>query len=246
MCLLKAENICKTYQSGGEQITVLKRLCLKIYDGELVAVMGASGCGKTTLLNLLCGIDIVDSGEISIKGKAIISLTDDELSMFRKKRFGMIFQDFQLLESLNVKDNILVPMILNKCNMEEQERAYNRVIGPLHIKHLENRNLSEISGGQKQRVAIARAFIHNPTLVFADEPTGNLDANATKDVMEQILSMNCEFGTGILIVTHDSYVASFCNRVLMLKDGKFAHEIKRKADGFQEKIASLLWEMGGV
>lgn len=246
MCVLQAENICKTYQSAEEKISVLNNTNLKIFAGELVAVMGASGCGKTTLLNLLCGIDVVDSGNIFIERKNITSFSDDELAMFRKQRFGMIFQDFQLLESLNVKDNILVPVILNKWDIEEQEKAYNQVIEPLNIKHIEKRNLSEISGGQKQRVAIARAFIHNPSLIFADEPTGNLDAKATKDVMEQIINLNRKYGASVLIVTHDSFVASYCDRVLLLKDGKFVREIKKAEVDFKDKVASLSWEMGGI
>ena len=246
MYILQAENICKTYSSGKERISVLENTNLKIADGELTAIMGASGSGKTTLLHLLCGIDNADSGKIFIKGKEISSLSDHELSSFRKKRFGMIFQDFQLLESLNVKDNILVPLILNNCAIEEQESAYNRVIDALQIRHIEQRNLSEISGGQKQRVAIARAFIHNPSLIFADEPTGNLDAKTTKDVMEQILYMNRKFKTSVLIVTHDSFVASFCDRVLLLKDGGFVGEARKDSPGFKEQIASLSWKMGGM
>lgn len=220
MCILHAEGLCKTYQSGGERISVLDHACLDIDEGEIVGIMGASGGGKTTLLNLLCGIDSADAGQISIEGKALTGRSDDELALLRRERFGMIFQDFQLLESLNVKDNILVPLILNQCEPQEQEAAYDEVAGPLQIKSIERRNLSEISGGQKQRVAIARAFIHRPALIFADEPTGNLDVKATRDVMEQLLSMNRKFGTGALIVTHDPYVASFCDRVLLLKDGK--------------------------
>lgn len=139
-----------------------------------------------------------------------------------------------------------MPLILNNCAIEEQESAYNRVIDALQIRHIEQRNLSEISGGQKQRVAIARAFIHNPSLIFADEPTGNLDAKTTKDVMEQILYMNRKFKTSVLIVTHDSFVASFCDRVLLLKDGGFVREATKDSPGFKEQIASLSWKMGGM
>lgn len=221
MCILKAENLCKTYRSGDEIISVLDKVCLQIKSGELIAIMGASGCGKSTLLNLLCGVDVPDSGNIYINQEDITSLSDDECSCLRKQQFGMIFQDFQLLESLNVKDNILVPTILNKCEKEEQEIAYERVIEALHMKSLENRNLTELSGGQRQRVAIARAFIHQPSLIFADEPTGNLDAAATEDIMNEIIKMNRKFHTSVLIVTHDPHVASFCHRTLQLKNGRF-------------------------
>lgn len=231
MCILRAEHLYKAYQSGGERVRVLEDLCLEIERGELVAVMGASGGGKTTLLHLLCGIDAADSGNIYIEGKALCAQSHDETALFRRKRLGMIFQDFQLLESLNVKDNILVPMILNGCESEEQEQAYERVAVPLQLKEIENRSLCEISGGQKQRVAIARAFIHDPALIFADEPTGNLDVKATGDVMEQLLLMNRKSGTSVLIVTHDPYVAAFCDRVLVLEDRKLAK--RKKSDLFR-------------
>ena len=246
MAILSASHIYKTYQSGNEQIHVLKDMNFEIQNGEIVAIMGESGCGKTTLLHLLCGIDSADSGEICISGEQLSAMTDEEASSFRKKKLGMIFQDFQLLDSLCVKDNILVPLILNNYDMDDQETAYERVIESLNIAHLATRNLSEISGGQQQKAAIARAFIHQPELIFADEPTGNLDAKATRDVMGKIVEMNHRFGTSVLIVTHDSYIASFCDRVLLLKDGKFVEEIKKKSDYFNDDIASLLYKMGGL
>lgn len=232
MCILKAEDLCKSYRTAGETLSVLSHVSFQMNTGEMTAVMGPSGSGKTTLLQELCGIDIPDSGFVKIRDTELTGMSDGELALFRRRRMGMIFQDFQLLESLNVKENILLPLILDKEDEESQERALRDIVTALDMERLLSKRITEISGGQKQRTAIARAFIRRPELVFADEPTGNLDRKSTEAVMECMKNMKEKYHAGILIVTHDSYVASLCDRVLLLKDGNISERSHNGVVGF--------------
>lgn len=240
MCLLKANHIYKSYQTAGASCPVLTDLSLQLNQGEIIAIMGPSGSGKTTLLNILSGVDSFDSGEIWIKDKDMTGLSPEETALFRRRHFGMIFQDFQLLESLSVKENILLPLILEKEGGEVQERKLKEILSILHLEALAEKGITEISGGQKQRTAIARAFIHNPELIFADEPTGNLDVKSTENVMRCMVHMNELFGTSMIVVTHDMYAASFCHRVLILKDGRFSGEISRNHPHFSTELIKML------
>lgn len=245
MCILKADHICKNYRTAGISYPVLKDVSLQINKGEIVAIMGPSGSGKTTLLNVLSGVDSSDSGEIWIGERDLTKLSPEESARFRRQHFGMVFQDFQLLESLSVRENILLPLILESEDGEVQEQKLKEMLSVLRIEPLAEKGITEISGGQKQRTAIARAFIHNPELIFADEPTGNLDVKSTRDVMRCMVHMNETFGTSIIVVTHDVYVASFCHRVLLLKDGNFICEIKRNQQSFREDLIKMLYLSGG-
>lgn len=245
MCILHAEAICKSYQSGSKTCRVLESVSLRLQRGEMTAVMGPSGCGKTTLLHILSGIIPADTGTVTIQGTKLSDLSDEEQAQVRRTQLGLVFQDFQLLESLTVKENILVPLILNGCGLEEQEQAYRQMAGALQLEPLKDRRLSELSGGQRQRVAAARAFIHRPALIFADEPTGSLDARATVELMGLLAEMNRSFGTSLLLVTHDAQAASFCDRVLLLQDGSFQKEV-RKGGSFREELAALFLPKGGL
>ena len=215
--LLKIKNLKKKYQINKEEsLQVLKGLSFSIAYGEMAAVMGASGCGKTTLINLICGVDKADEGSIMIDHTEITGMKKSQMAIFRRNNIGMVFQDFNLLESLNVKDNILLPLILEN-NTENSEEGFEKIMNVLSISDLADKSVTDISGGQKQRVAIARALINTPRIILADEPTGNLDARSTKDVMEYLVHINEQFKITLVMVTHDSYAASYCNKVILLK-----------------------------
>ena len=247
MYVLNANHISKSYKTAGETMRILQNVNLQVMKGEMVAIMGPSGSGKTTLLHVLTGVDTPDDGEILIGGETFSQLTEEEKAFFRRKHMGMIFQDFQLLESLTVKENILLPLILERKEADIQQERFSRIADVLGIKKLADKRITEISGGQKQRVAIGRALINEPDIIFGDEPTGSLDRKTTGDVMRCMKQMNQRFGISFLLVTHDAYTASFCDRVLFLQDGNLAKEVKKEntADNFREDIWKTLCGLGG-
>ena len=230
--ILEIRNLKKSYMINKENsLQVLKGLNISIGSGEMVALMGASGCGKTTLINLICGIDKADSGSIMIDHEEITKMRRSKMAVFRRNNIGLIFQDFNLLESLNVKDNILLPLILEN-RIEDSEEKLKQIAEVLSIADIMGKSVTDISGGQKQRVAIARALINTPQIILADEPTGNLDSKSTENVM----------------VTHDSYAASFCDKVILLKDGIQFLEIEKNNKSnstFLKDIYELLKRIGG-
>lgn len=216
MYALKANNLCKSYFTKKQAIQVLQNICLQIHQGEMVAIMGPSGSGKSTLLYNLSGIDRPSSGQVLVDGHDLSLFSQEELALFRRRNFGMVFQDFQLLESLSVGENILLPMILDHRKAQEQRGQLKKMLRLTGLEGLEDRGITELSGGQKQRVAIARAFVQEPSLVFADEPTGNLDAENTENILHCMAGMNRQAKASILVVTHDPHVAAFCHRALRL------------------------------
>lgn len=248
MNCLEVKNLWKSYTlRNKEEITVLKGLNLQVKRGDMIAIMGPSGSGKTTLLNIISGIDRSDKGSVLIEGQYLSDLNKGEMALFRRKRLGMVFQDFNLIESLSVKENILLPMILEKRSMEEQEEKAERILKILGIEDIQSKSITEISGGQKQRTAICRALINNPAVILADEPTGNLDSKSTREAMKYFVYINNEVGTSILMVTHDIFAASYCNRVVLLKDGEFAADIERMGNRkeFLDSITEMLALIGG-
>lgn len=247
MYVLNANHISKSYKTAGETMRILQNVNLQVMKGEMVAIMGPSGSGKTTLLHVLTGVDTPDDGEIVIEGETFSQLTEEEKAFFRRKHMGMIFQDFQLLESLTVKENILLPLILERKEADIQQERFSRIADVLGIEKLADKRITEISGGQKQRVAIGRALINEPDIIFGDEPTGSLDRKTTGDVMRCMKQMNQRSGISFLLVTHDAYTASFCDRVLFLQDGNLAKEVKKEntADNFREDIWKTLCGLGG-
>lgn len=247
MYVLNANHISKSYKTAGETMRILQNVNLQVMKGEMVAIMGPSGSGKTTLLHVLTGVDTPDDGEIVIGGETFSQLTEEEKAFFRRKHMGMIFQDFQLLESLTVKENILLPLILERKEADIQQERFSRIADALCIEKLADKGITEISGGQKQRVAIGRALINEPDIIFGDEPTGSLDRKTTGDVMRCMKQMNQRSGISFLLVTHDAYTASFCDRVLFLRDGNLAKEVKKEntADNFREDIWKTLCGLGG-
>ncbi|WPC44279.1 ABC transporter ATP-binding protein [Clostridium sp. JS66] len=248
MNILDIENLEKSYKlSKKDKVKVLSEVNLKVKAGELVAIMGPSGSGKTTLLNIISGIDCADGGRVLFNGNDLINMSKSQLALFRRHKMGMVFQEFNLIDSLNVKENIMMPMILDKREMEEMEAKTQELTQLLGISDILNKNVYEISGGQKQRAAICRALVNEPDMIFADEPTGNLDSKSTKDVMNYLSKVNENLGTSVLMVTHDSFAASYCSRVVLLKDGKIISDISKKASRkeFFHEILDVLSLIGG-
>lgn len=249
MAVLKTDSLCKTYGSknGNAVYKALDQVQLEVQEGEFVGVMGPSGSGKTTLLNLLATIDKPTSGHIEINGTNPNKLNNRQLALFRRKQLGFIFQDFNLLETLSLKENIILPLVLENVKVSEIERRLQEVAEMLNIVPLLDKRTYEVSGGQQQRAAIARAMIHRPALLLADELTGNLDSKAAKDVMESLKDMNEERGATILMVTHDPFAASYCKRIVFIKDGRLFNEIRRGSNraAFFQQILDALSYLGG-
>ena len=249
MSVLEAKNLTKIYGSknGGLTVKALDSFDITIEKGEFVGVMGPSGSGKTTLLNMLATIDVPSSGEILINGTNPANLNENELAVFRRRQLGFIFQDFNLLDTLSIKENIILPLVLDGTDVSEVEKRVSDMAKLLNISDILSKRTYEISGGQQQRTACARALIHNPSIIFADEPTGNLDSKASCDVMESLTNLNEKGKATILMVTHDPYAASFCHRIVMIKDGKFFNEIARGSNrqAFFQQILGALSMLGG-
>jgi putative ABC transport system ATP-binding protein len=249
MAVLNAENIIKVY--GGKRnvnsTIALNGVNLKIESKDFVAIMGPSGSGKTTLLNVLSGIDRFNSGKLEIADKDIFNMTKNELAIFRRQHLGFVFQEFNLLDSLTLKENVMLPMILDNKDPDEIEIKTNEVMTMLGINEVMNKYPYSVSGGQQQRTAICRAIINNPELVFADEPTGNLDSKSAKAVMECFQNLNSVQKNTILIVTHDVFAASYTNKVIFIKDGVINKELNKTANrvSFYDEILNYLSQIGG-
>ena len=244
MDLLTVKHLKKVYRQSSRSAgtEALKGVSFKVEAGEFVAIMGPSGCGKTTLLNVIAGIDYADEGQILLAGKDITAAGKEELAMLRRRWMGIVFQDFHLIESLNVQENIMVPMVLDKVDPQIMLQRSHQLAEQAGIEDILGKRIYEISGGQQQRAAICRALIQNPSLLLADEPTGNLDSAAAANIMDCFLQLNQEQKRTILMVTHDASAASFCGRVVFLKDGKVIKEIKKEAenDEFYQQILGEL------
>nr|MCR6611314.1 ABC transporter ATP-binding protein [Bacillus infantis] len=244
--MLQINRLSKVY-AGKVSYRALSELSLEISKGEFTGIMGPSGSGKTTLLNMISTIDSPTSGEILIEGKNPNMLKKNDLAKFRRRELGFVFQDFNLLETLTVKENILLPLTLDGVRLKVMEEKAEKMAGKLGIGPIMNKRTYEISGGQAQRAAIARAIIHTPKLLLADEPTGNLDSKASRDVMETMSDINKADGTTMLLVTHDPLAASYCDRVVFIKDGRLYNEIRQgdSRQAFFQKIIDMLSILGG-
>ncbi|MEI3611358.1 ABC transporter ATP-binding protein [Pseudogracilibacillus sp. SO30301A] len=246
--VLSAEGVRKSYGSKGNAQQVLNGIDLRVFEGEFVGIMGPSGSGKTTLLNTLATIDRATDGNIVINGNEISNLKDNQLSNIRRRHLGFIFQDYNLLDTLTVKENILLPVSLTKISTAQAETEFNTIAEILGIKELANKYPSEISGGQKQRTSAARALIHSPSLVFADEPTGALDSKAASNLLENLHEINQTRQVTIVMVTHDPLASSYCNRVVFLKDGTIFSELYRgekTRESFFKDILDMQAVLGG-
>ena len=228
MEILKVTDLKKTYTSrfGGAQVQALKGVTFSVERGEYVAIMGESGSGKTTLLNLLAALDKPTGGTVELEGKRLDSVKENALAAFRRENLGFVFQEFNLLDTFSLRDNILLPLVLGGTPAAELEARLQPIAAALGIAELLNKYPYEVSGGQKQRTAAARALITNPKLILADEPTGALDSQSSAELLRVFSQMN-ENGQTILMVTHSTDAASHANRVLFIRDGVVFHQIYR-------------------
>lgn len=228
MSILEVKSLEKIYTTrfGGNQVKALSNVNFSVEAGEYVAIMGESGSGKTTLLNILAALDRPTSGEVYLNGKPMSAITEKELSAFRRDNLGFVFQDFNLLDTFSLKDNIYLPLVLSGKGHTEMQNRLAPIAKSLGITELLNKFPCEVSGGQKQRAAVARAIITNPKLILADEPTGALDSKATDSLLNVFNGLNYA-GQTIIMVTHSARAASRAGRVLFIKDGEVFHQIYR-------------------
>lgn len=226
MILLDVKNVRKVYTTrfGGNQVEALKDVNFSVEQGEYVAIMGESGSGKSTLLNILAALDKPTEGKVFLKEKDLSKVKEKEMAAFRRNNLGFVFQDFNLLDTFSLKDNIFLPLVLSRTSHKEMERRLLTLADKLGIKNLLEKYPYEVSGGQKQRAAVARAVITQPQLLLADEPTGALDSKAAKELLKLFTSLNQD-GQTILMVTHSVKAASTAGRVLFIKDGRVFHQI---------------------
>ena len=238
MSILIARKVRKTYGKRSLAQEVLKGIDLEVEKGEFVGIMGSSGSGKTTLLNVLCSIDQVTDGFVEINGQKLQGMKERTLAKFRRDELGFIFQDYNLLDTLTVKENILLPLSLSSIPKAAAEKRLQDLVSILGISDILSKYPNEISGGQKQRTSAARALISNPSLVFADEPTGALDSKTATALLDNLSEINEAKNATIMMVTHDAVAASFCSRVLFLKDGQIYTELykgdKSRTEFFQQ------------
>ncbi|WP_303857365.1 ABC transporter ATP-binding protein [Aminicella lysinilytica] len=240
MSLLEVKNLKKIYTTrfGGNQVQALQNVTFSVEEGEYVAIMGESGSGKTTLLNILASLDKPTSGEVLLNGRNITQIKEKEISAFRRDNLGFVFQDFNLLDTFSLRDNIYLPLVLAGKDMSLMESSIKPIADKLGINDLLEKFPYEVSGGQKQRAAVARALITKPELILADEPTGALDSNAADSLMDLFNEINDE-GQTILMVTHSTKAASHAKRVLFIKDGEVFHQIYKAKMTNEEMFAKI-------
>ncbi len=246
--MLQVKNIEKYYGSKNNVTRALDRVSFDVDAGEFIAIMGASGSGKTTLLNCISTIDTVSAGDILLDGESIAALSEGELARFRRERLGFVFQDFNLLDTLTIEENIGLALSLNHADPSTVQRQVADVAQKLGISDILPKFPYQVSGGQKQRAACARAMVAGQSLLLCDEPTGALDSKASKNLLEIMTKMNRDMGATILMVTHDAYSASYAGRVLFLKDGRVFNELLRGERGrpvFYHEILDVLAALGG-
>ncbi|AGZ25448.1 MULTISPECIES: ABC transporter ATP-binding protein [Staphylococcus] len=245
--LLEVKHVKKVFGKGLNRTEALSDMNLLVDTGEFVAIMGESGSGKSTLLQLIATFDQLTEGTIQLNGQSLASLKQKDIAQFRREQLGFVFQEFNILESMTNKDNILMPLVLSNQSVHTMEERLDKVSQQLNISDILNQFPNQISGGQKQRVAIARALITHPKLLLADEPTGALDSKSSKQLMQLFQHLNQQQQT-ILMVTHSNIDASYANRVVFIKDGRLYHEIYRGEESqiaYQKRIADSLAIING-
>lgn len=246
--IVDAKKIKKVYGTKGNVFTALNNIDLEVQEGEFVGIMGPSGAGKSTLLNVLATIDQPTSGDINIDGTSIVNMNEEQLAAFRRDKLGFIFQDYNLLDTLTVKENIILPLTLAKVDPNELEHRVLEVANKFGISPILDKYPYQISGGQKQRTAVSRAIISKPSLLLADEPTGALDSKSATDLLESLKGLSEVDKATILLVTHDAFAASYCDRVIFIKDGKMFTELvkgKGSRKEFFQKVLDVLSALGG-
>ena len=240
MVILEVKNVSKIYSTrfGSAKVQALSDMNFSVDEGEYVAIMGESGSGKTTLLNILAALDRPTGGEVLLKGRKLTEIREKELSAFRRDNLGFVFQDFNLLDNFSLRDNILLPLVLQGKTVAQMEQLVEPVAERLGIASLLAKYPYEVSGGQKQRVAVARAVITRPQLILADEPTGALDSRATEGLLEVFREINND-GQTILMVTHSTDAASHADRILFIKDGEVFHQIYKGMSTTEEMYQKI-------
>lgn len=246
--VLKAHKVRKVYGAKGNLFSALGSISFEIQKGSFVGIMGPSGAGKSTLLNVLSSIDKPTSGEIEIGGKLLSKMKAKEMAVFRRDQLGFIFQDYNLLDTMTVKDNIVLPLALSHVKQKEIDERFEVIARQFGIYKERNKYPTNISGGQKQRTAVCRAMITEPTLIFADEPTGALDSKAATNLLEGLAHAKDVRNSTIMMVTHDAFAASYCERIMFIKDGEIFTEIYRGSSSrkqFFQKVLDVLALLGG-
>lgn len=245
--MLQVNHLSKSYQTGNNIYPVLKDVSFSIEDGEFVAVMGPSGSGKTTLLNCISRFIPKDEGEIILGGYDISNLNEQRLSKLRNEKLGFVFQDFMLLDGLTVFENICLPQVIAEKPIPQMETKAQKICHMFGIEKIAKKYPAEISGGEKQRTAVARALMNQPYMILADEPTGNLDSKSCRAVIDAFLQAQEQMDATVFMVTHDSYAASFCDRVIVLKDGAIYQELTNPGSRrqFMDNLLNVLRELGG-
>ncbi len=238
--IIRVSDVEKYYGNGDHVTKAVDRVSFAVQQGEFIGVMGASGSGKTTLLNMLSTIDSVTAGHIYYGNTDITELGEEQLSEFRKNELGFIFQEYNLLDTLTLEENIMLVMTLHKHKKKEIEKRCAELLRLLGIEAVKDQYPYQVSGGQKQRCACARALANHPTLLLADEPTGALDSLSAQTLLETFTDMNRRMGATIFMVTHDAFSASYCSRILFLKDGKIFHELVRGEKTRREFLNEIL------
>lgn len=245
--MLQVNNLHKSYKVGAGTQQVLKGITLAVEQGEFVAIMGPSGSGKTTLLNCISCYIPADSGSILLGDTELARLGEGELAEVRNKKLGFVFQDFLLLDGLSLRENILLPAIIGGSVNDQVEARADRLCDVFGLAHIKGKYPAEVSGGEKQRTAVARALINQPLMILADEPTGNLDSKSSRAVIDSFMQARDAMDATILMVTHDSFAASFCDRVIVLRDGVVWRNLRRGSESrgdFQDALLEAIREMG--
>ena len=226
--VMEARALWKVYQTGDNIVQAVRGVDIKLQQGEMVAIMGRSGCGKTTLLNVLSGIDEPSSGEVLVSDKQLFGISDDERTEMRAQNFGFIFQSFNLLPVLSAVENVELPLLLIGMSSTEAREGALKALTSVGLEDRANHRPTELSGGQQQRVAIARAIVHSPSVILCDEPTGNLDSATSSEVMQLLRQINLENNSMLLLVTHDDKIAKQCDRILKMEDGIIISDISEE------------------
>ena len=245
--MLEVKELVKSYGTGKNQHRVLRGVNFTIHKGEFVAVMGPSGSGKTTLLDCISQYKPFESGEVLLDGVDLGKLNEKEMAKVRNEKIGFVFQDFMLLDGLKIFDNVCVPQVIKHENYKSMEKKVGKLLKMFEIDQIKSKYPAEISGGQKQRTAVARALVNDPLMILADEPTGNLDSRSSEAVIDAFITAKKELKATILMVTHDSLSASYCDRVILMRDGVVSGELVRKGDRreFFNELMDVLRKLNG-
>jgi len=222
--VLEARDLWKVYESGTNRVEALRKVSLTLETGEMVAVMGASGCGKTTLLNCLSGLDEISAGDVFIQGRSLSQISDSDLTSIRGAELGFIFQSFNLLPVLTAVENVELPLLMAGQSPKAARNDAMEALAAVGLEERAGHLPAELSGGQQQRVTIARSFVHNPAVIFADEATGNLDSKTSDEIIDLLLRLNKERKVTMMLVTHDSEIAERCSRILIMQDGRIVDD----------------------